>query len=156
MINIHYRENRRGDDKYETLVEAVACDSLDVELIKKQRLSRELKELLITKNQKNQLNSDKEFIFYTDGSLKKIVAKNNLDYDRMGAGWLQVDTKEERVVDEGAVGARNWPSSTKSELLAIWLVLLIAPKKRRVKIYTDSAVAISGINRGKKLKTSRQ
>ena len=75
MINIHYRENRRGDDKYETLVEAVACDSLDIELIKKQRLSRELKELLITKNQKNQLNLNKEFIFYTDGSLKKIVAK---------------------------------------------------------------------------------
>ena len=74
----------------------------------------------------------------------------------MGAGWLQVDTKEERVVDEGAVGACNWPSSTKSKLLAIWLVLLIAPKKRRVKIYTDSIAAISGLNREKKLKTSRQ
>ena len=64
--------------------------------------------------------------------------------------------KEEKVLDEGAIGTRNWPSSTKPELLAIWLVLLITPRKRKIKIYTDSAAAISGLNRGKKLKTSRQ
>ena len=37
----------------------------------------------------------------------------------------------------------------------IWYVLLITPRKRKVKIYTDSAVAIAGLGKSKKLKSSR-
>jgi ribonuclease HI len=73
----------------------------------------------------------------------------------MGVGWVQVDSNKEKVMDEGTISARNWPSSTKAELLAIWYVLLITPRKKKIKIYTDSAAAIAGLNRGKKLKSSK-
>ena len=74
----------------------------------------------------------------------------------MGLGWVQVDGKEEVVLDKGKVGARNWPSSTKAELLAIWYVLLMTLKRKKVKIYMDSAAAIAGLNKARKLKTSKQ
>jgi len=55
---------------YESSVKEVICEDLDVELIKKQQISQELKEELIEKNQKIKLRDDKETLtFYTDGSL---------------------------------------------------------------------------------------
>jgi len=63
----------------------------------------------------------------------------------MGAGWVQVNNKEEYVIDEDAIRARGWPSSTKAELLAIWCVIIIVPSKSKIKIYTDSAAAIASI-----------
>ena len=114
-----------------------------------------LKEELVYKNQRNKLENNAELIFYTDGSLKKTLTESLIESDRMGVGWVQVDIKEEKVIDEGMFGARNWPSSTKSELLAIWYVLLITPRKKKVKIYTNSAAAIAGLEKGKRLKSSR-
>ena len=40
-----------------------------------------------------------------------------------------------------------WPSSTKAELLAILIALIILPPNSRVTIYTDSQAAIDGINK---------
>src|SRR6185295_12943777 len=103
----------------------------------------------------NKLENNEELIFYTDGSLKKTLTESSVESDRMGVRWMQVDGKEEKVIDEDTIGARNWPSSTKSELLAIWYVLLITPRKGKGKIYTDSAAAIAGLDKSKKLKSSR-
>jgi hypothetical protein len=105
MIYSQQQESKTKIDKSEAQLEDIICYDLDIELIKKQRLSKEIKELLISKNQKNQLNTDNELIFYTDGSLKKAATNNASDFDHMGAGWIQVDTEEEKVIDEGAIGA---------------------------------------------------
>ena len=37
----------------------------------------------------------------------------------------------------------------------IWYVLLIILRKKKVKIYIDSAAAIAGLEKGKRLKSSR-
>jgi ribonuclease HI len=39
-----------------------------------------------------------------------------------------------------------WPLSTRAEIVAIFLALLIAPEKSNVTIYTDSLCAINLIN----------
>ena len=57
------------------------------------------------KNQKNKLENNKELIFYTDGSLKKAATENSTETDRMRIGWVQVDSEEEKVIDEGTIGA---------------------------------------------------
>ena len=74
----------------------------------------------------------------------------------MGVGWLQVDSKEEYIIDEGFIGARGWPSSTKAELLAIWCVILIAPSESKIKIYTDSAAVIASIDNTMQYVTNRK
>ena len=86
MIYSQQQESRTKIDKSEAQLEDIICHDLDVELIKKQWLSKEIKELLIAKNQKNQLNTDNELIFYTDGSLRKAATNNALDIDHMEAG----------------------------------------------------------------------
>ena len=43
----------------------------------------------------------------------------------MGVGWLGIDSIENRVVIIGKFKVVNWPTSTKAELLGIWVVLLI-------------------------------
>jgi ribonuclease HI len=74
----------------------------------------------------------------------------------MGASWVQVDTKEEYVINKSAIRARGWPSSTKAELLAIWCVILIVPSKSKIKIYTDSAAAIASISNNDQYMTNRK
>ena len=140
----------------ESTVEQLICEDIDTELIKKQHISQVLKEELISKNQKNHIGGEDELIFYTDGSMKSLHPGKSTAEMVMGAGWVQVDSEEGIVLDKGKIGARNWPSSTKAELLAIWYVLLLVPRKKKVKIYTDSAAAIAGLNKGKKLKSNKQ
>ena len=140
----------------ENPVEEVLCEELDIELIRKQHLSQNLKNNLIQRIYANQLLNEPEMTFYTDGSLRKSLPEEGPCIDRMGLGWVQVDGKEEVVLDKGKVEARNWLSSTKAELLAIWYVLLMIPKIRKVRIYTNNAAAIAGLNKARKLKTSKQ
>ena len=42
----------------------------------------------------------------------------------------------------------NWPSSTRAELYAIFLALIICPEGSTVEIFTDSQCAIQGIIKG--------
>src|SRR5690349_2911334 len=93
----------------------IYIENRDIEIIKKQKISNSITELLIEKHKRIKENNIKqeELIFYTDGSLVK-AEKKNQDPDYMGAGWVQVNNKEEYVIDEGAIGARGWPSSTKA------------------------------------------
>jgi ribonuclease HI len=129
----------------ERKAEYIQCMDLETEIIQKQSISQAMKIELIRKKDLNQENLEDTLVFYTDGSLKKDSKKGISSPDRMGAGWLQVDTKEEIILDEGYFGVRNWPSSTRPELLAIWYVLLTVPSRKKVKIYTDSATAIANI-----------
>ena len=48
-----------------------------------------------------------ELIFYTDGLLRRSLQEEGLDTTHIGIGWVQVDDKEEVVIDEGSVRARN-------------------------------------------------
>ncbi|CAG8818472.1 10473_t:CDS:1, partial [Racocetra fulgida] len=50
------------------------------------------------------------------------------------------------VIDEGYFGAKNWPSSTKAELLGIWCALLVTPRRKEVRIYTDSTAALARLD----------
>lgn len=120
---------------------------LDTEIIKKQQISPSMQNYLIEKNQLFQNSPITQFKFYTDGSLRSSIELSRTEESKMGASWVLVDEKEEEIVDEGYFGARNWPSSTKAELLGIWCVCLITPQKSKVKIYTDSAVAIERLEK---------
>jgi hypothetical protein len=91
--------------KHESPVKEIVCEDLDVELIKKQRFSQVLKEELIQKNEENKLRINEVLIFYTDGSLKKSAIENTIESEHMGIGWVQVDGKEEKVIDKGTIGA---------------------------------------------------
>ena len=48
------------------------------------------------------------------------------------------------------------PFSTKSELVAIWLTLLIVPSNRKVVIRTDSLGAIAGLSRNLELREGKK
>ncbi|CAB4443693.1 unnamed protein product [Rhizophagus irregularis] len=86
--------------------------------------------------------------YYTDGSLRPstptTIGKQdpNLVYTDMGAAFC--------VNNEPALSAQAnvslWPSSTRSELVAIFLALLTGPINAKIKIYTDSQSAIYMIN----------
>ena len=128
----------------------IRCYSLDTEIINKQFISEKMKRDLIIKNSKMRESLASQMIFYTDGSLRSRNTSLQNESVRMGASWVQVNEEENQEIDVGYFGARNWPSSTKAELLGIWYVLLLVPNKRKVKIYTDSAVAIESIEGRKK------
>ncbi|CAB4386495.1 unnamed protein product [Rhizophagus irregularis] len=86
--------------------------------------------------------------YYTDGSLKPNTPTSmenqdpNLVYSKMGAAFC--------VNNEPALLAQAnlslWPSSTRSELVAILMALLTGPMNAKIKIYTDSQSAIHMIN----------
>jgi hypothetical protein len=81
-----------------------------------------------------------EVEYYTDGSLMPSTPTSmgkqdlNLVYTNMGAAFC--------VNNEPALSAQAnlslWPSSTCSELVAIFLALLTGPLNAKIKIYTDS------------------
>ena len=43
----------------------------------------------------------------------------------MGVGWIGIDRIDSSLVSIGNFKVVNWPTSTKAELLGIWVVLLI-------------------------------
>ena len=67
----------------------------------------------------------------------------------MDSSWIQVDEKHELVLREGCAKLNNWPSSTKPELIAIWLALFTILQGSNIYIYTDSAAAIANVNKAK-------
>ncbi|CAG8791080.1 12547_t:CDS:2, partial [Gigaspora rosea] len=72
----------------------------------------------------DQLQSNRErdsniLVFYTDESLRSVEGGN-----KMEAGWVQVDSEGNLCLAKGMYRVEAWPSSTKPELVAIWLALL--------------------------------
>ena len=73
----------------------------------------------------------------------------------MGCGIVQV-SEEGQIVQQVALATKKWFSSTRAELVAILVALLIMPNEREVEIKTDSKAAILAIERGLKTDKARQ
>ena len=84
----------------------------------------------------------KEVEFYTDGSLGK-----GEDKGEMGVGWVGIDKIENSIVSLGNLKVVNWPTSTKAELVGVWLVLLLVQCNTKVRVLTDSEQAIEYITK---------
>ncbi|GBB97347.1 hypothetical protein RclHR1_29730001 [Rhizophagus clarus] len=83
--------------------------------------------------------------FYTDGSLINLGTPDIL----MGWSWVQI------IHDAGYLNSvaaythgtiRNWPSSTRAEIAAIFAALSVTPEDSVVSLYTDSQAAINGLH----------
>ena len=69
------------------------------------------------------------------------------DSCNMGIEWVQVDEKQEKLLWEGFAKLEKWLSSTKPELIAIWLALFTIPTSSNIWIFSDSAAAIASIEK---------
>ncbi|PKB93112.1 ribonuclease H-like protein [Rhizophagus irregularis] len=101
-------------------------------------------------NIRHQLKSLKNIEYYTDGSLANQTIDNNDLLHRadnttvdLGAAFYTSNELEEFSVYSCL---SLWPSSTRVEIVAIFLALLTAPENSNVTIYTDSLSAINSIN----------
>src|SRR6266513_3103346 len=79
------------------------------------------------------------YIFYTDGLLKKY--EDRVD---MGIGWIKIENEIE--IHKFNAKTKGWPSSTRAEIIAILTTLLVVKKHSVVNIYTDSKNTISIFN----------
>ena len=120
-------------------------ECLEIELLKKQKLSKALEVVLQKSLVRNIESNEQEFFFYTDGSLQLQKENQIGSSTKMGLGWLQLSEDKSYIVDEGFARIRDWPSSTRPELAAIWLVVLLAPSGTKLTIYSDSLVAINAV-----------
>ncbi|RHZ60914.1 hypothetical protein Glove_350g167 [Diversispora epigaea] len=88
---------------------------------------------------KEKLKNKKQVKVYTDGSFETTLTENI-----MGFGWVIPEVKDyERLTFRGNI--KNFPSSTRAELMAIFTALIVMPKRSKVIIYTDSACTIQNI-----------
>lgn len=73
------------------------------------------------------LNSYSNLEFYTDGSLVR-----EDDIPIMGYGWIFTTDLTTNITHSGA--SREWPSSTKAELLAIITTLIVCPPNSTITV----------------------
>jgi ribonuclease HI len=93
-----------------------------------------------------------EIVFYTDGSLGKIGEGNKAS---MGYSIVQIGSNDEVVFSfKGKI--ENWFSSTRAELTACLVTLLLVPEKCKVEIRTDSSCGISAIENCLKNEKTRE
>ena len=91
-----------------------------------------------------------EIIYYTDGSLGEEGMENHI----AGYGLIQLDSKG-AIVRELKGRIQGWFSSTRSELIAILVAMLISPNNSKVDIFTDSQAAIQAIKKSQKTESIR-
>ena len=102
------------------------------------------KELIEIYKKHAEKKQEKAF-FYTDGS-----ALRESYNTRMGSAWIRIPTENSKeIISSFKTANVGWPSSTKAELLAIYLALLTTEENCIVKIFTDSQNAINQINKFK-------
>ena len=89
------------------------------------------------------LNHNDNVEVYTDGSLQ--YNYNTQAKDHMSSEWLILNSNNEIAI-QAKEKIDNWPSSTRSELMAILHLILCIPMNRKVTIFTDSKAAIDSIN----------
>ena len=63
-----------------------------------------------------------------------------------------MDSEENLCLAEGRYRVEAWLSSTKPELVAIWLALLTVPSNSKIVIRTNSLGAIAGLSRDLELR----
>ena len=120
----------------------VDCVAWEVRLIQKVVENQLVRNRLIEILEQNRRLE--KFIFYTDGSLgtSEIDGKMN-----MGCGVVQI-TEEGQIMQQLAYATEKWFSSTRAELVAILIAILVTPGEKEVEIRTDSKAAILAIKKG--------
>ena len=106
--------------------------------IKSPVLQKELVDIYMTLNSRSR--EIEKFEFFTDGSLTRALHRSD-PTTIMGAGFFNSDTME-----TFNCGIQLWPSSTRPELLAIWLCLLVLPKYASFVIKSDSQAVLNSID----------
>ena len=135
--------------KFKGTEQVVVEESWEAELInqivKEENMRASLKESL-----KKNLGK-KEIVIYTDGSLGIDEISGQL---RMGFSIVQID-EQNRVIGshKGRIG--EWFSSTRAELAACLIAVLIVPNECSVEIRSDSACAIATISESLKNSSTR-
>ena len=136
------------DNHEQRLSSTIQIDTLEIELIKNQGFSTTFSKILQRQFNENLQRENKTLIYYTDGSLS--TRKDITQSTKMGIGWVQVNNNKSVQLDEGFAKIKYWPSSTRPELAAIWIVLLLVPRNFKVIVCSDSAAAIAAIERKSK------
>ncbi|GBB95979.1 hypothetical protein RclHR1_26590001 [Rhizophagus clarus] len=140
LIQYKKGQSRNYLSEQEHPVLEIKINKLEIEIIRNRISSIILQDELIQHyNNMTKLHTN-ELHIYTDGSLNL----NSVDgYNQiiMGAGWIVKNTEIDFTC-----GITYFPSSTRSELLAILTALLTVPINNNMHIYTDSQSAIDSIN----------
>ena len=100
------------------------------------------------KNIGKELACEQNLTFYTDGSLRQEQPLDINGYSGdpvtcMGAAFVNKHRPELNC----SARILNWPSSTRAELAAIFMALLVTPENVTVAIHTDSLAAIQLIRK---------
>ncbi|RHZ70433.1 hypothetical protein Glove_271g116 [Diversispora epigaea] len=123
-LNIIDEEDNQRKSEYHEIQKWINCEDENI------------RELIYIKEK---LKNKKQVKVYTDGSLETTLTENI-----MGFGWVIPEVKDyERLTFRGNI--KNFLSSTRAELMAIFTALIVMPKRSKVIIYTDSACAIQNI-----------
>ncbi|RHZ85436.1 hypothetical protein Glove_66g100 [Diversispora epigaea] len=123
-LNIIDEEDNQRKSEYHEIQKWINCEDENI------------RELIYIKEK---LKNKKQVKVYTDGSLETTLTENI-----MGFGWVIPEVKDyERLTFRGNI--KNFPSSTRAELMTIFTALIVMPKRSKVIIYTDSACAIQNI-----------
>ncbi|GES85235.1 ribonuclease H-like domain-containing protein [Rhizophagus clarus] len=139
LIQYKKGQSRNYLSEQEHPVLEIKINKLEIEIIRNRISSIILQDELIQHyNNMTKLHTN-ELHIYTDGSLNL----NSVDgYNQiiMGAGWIVKNTEIDFTC-----GITYFPSSTRSELLAILTALLTVPINNNMHIYTDSQSAIDNL-----------
>src|SRR6185436_12010160 len=123
-LNTIEEKDIRRENEYHEIQKWINCEDKDI------------RELIYIKEK---LKKRKQVKVYTDGSLETTLTENI-----MGFGWVIPEFKNyERLTFRGNI--KNFPSSTRAELMAVFTALIVMPTRSKVIIYTDSACAIQNI-----------
>ena len=128
-----------------SVTDSITIDPYDIAYLKRFITNKDILNQLLPFLVANTLTTQDIYRYYTNSSLKQ------LDSDvLMGVSWTN-DTGTQQF----SCRIEHWPSSTRAELAAIWVTLLIIPSNKHVVIYTDSQAAIDGIKEATNPRSSR-
>ena len=120
MLNSQKGECSSLQESEEHQFKEIVCYNLETELIKKQLISIKLKEDFIQRVQENKKFKKNTLVFYTDGLFKEFIKPDRSKDRQIGASWMQVNRKEEKILKKSFIDVQNWSMLTKTELLAIF------------------------------------
>jgi hypothetical protein len=93
-------------------------EGLEIEIIKRQKLSENVKHEILKILRRNLSRNKSKYIIYTD-SATNIKTKEETRSSSMGIGWVQTNETQEWPEEEAALGLEGWMTSTIAELVAI-------------------------------------
>ena len=133
------KSNVKDFKKFKNLERIEVERSWEAELVNQVIQNMEIRKELKDRLEANR--EEKEIIFYTDGSLSR---ESTRDKVVMGYSVVQVDSTNNEVFRyKGRI--ENWFSSTRAELVACLVAILVVPNECMVEIRIDSDAAIYAI-----------